>query len=224
MPDLHNLGFPIAEIDADGDCIIGKAAHTGGLVSEQTVKEQLLYELHDPSAYLTPDVVADISQAMVHQVGPNRVQLKGVRGHERPAELKVNVFYQGGWFAEGEISYAGPRAEARARLAADVLQRRLGETLKLRADLIGAVSVFGDDAGRMLVATPPGHGQDIRLRVAATHADRAVAERLTREVTALYTCGPAGGGGVRTALRTRLNTLSCLVPREAVPASYTMLD
>lgn len=224
VPDLYNVGFPIAEIDSDGHCVIGKAAHTGGLVSEQTVKEQLIYELHDPSAYLTPDVIADISHATVHQAGPNRVQLQGVRGHARPADLKVNVFSRGGWFAEGEISYAGARAEARARLAADVLQRRLGETLKLRVDLIGAVSVFGDDAGRMLAAVPSGHGQDIRLRVAASHADRAVAERLTREVTALYTCGPAGGGGVRTALRTRLNTLSCLVPREAAPASYSMLQ
>jgi hypothetical protein len=224
VPNLHNVGFPIAEIDAHGNCIIGKAAHTGGLVSEQTVKEQLLYELHDPSAYLTPDVIADISHATVRQVGPDRVQLQGVRGHARPADLKVNVFYQGGWFAEGEISYAGPRAEARARLAADVLQRRLGDTLQLRVDLIGALSVFGDDAGRLLATTPAGHGQDIRLRVAATHADRAAAERLAREVNALYTCGPAGGGGVRTALRTRLNTLSCLVPRDAVPASYSMLD
>ncbi len=223
VPDLHNLGFPIAEIDADGDCVIGKAAHTGGLVSEQTVKEQLIYELHDPSAYLTPDVIADISHATVHQAGPDRVQLRGVRGHARPDDLKVNVFFKGGWFAEGEISYAGARAQARARLAADVLQRRLGETLKLRVDLIGAVSVFGDDAGRMLAAAPASDGQDIRLRVAASHADRAVAERLTREVTALYTCGPAGGGGVRTALRARLNTLSCLVPRQAAPASYSML-
>ncbi|MDD5332735.1 MAG: DUF1446 domain-containing protein [Rhodoferax sp.] len=224
VPDLYNVGFPIAEIDAQGDCIIGKAADTGGLVSVQTVKEQLLYELHDPSAYLTPDVVADISQATVQQVGPDRVQLRGVRGHARPDELKVNVFYQGGWFAEGEISYAGPRAEARARLAAEVLQRRLGDSLQLRVDLIGALSIFGDDAGRLLAATPAGLGQDIRLRVAATHADRAMAERLAREVNALYTCGPAGGGGVRTGLRTRLNTLSCLVPREAAPASYSMLD
>ena len=227
VPDLYNVGFPIAEIDAEGDCIIGKAAHTGGLVSEQTVKEQLIYELHDPSAYLTPDVIADISDARVHQLAPNRVQLEGVRGRERPADLKVNVFSQGGWFVEGEISYAGPRAEARARLAGDVLQRRLGDTLTLRVDLIGAVSVFADDAGRMLrasQASQPIQGQDIRLRVAATHADRATAERLAREVNALYTCGPAGGGGVRTAMRTRLNTFSCLIPREALPASYTMLD
>jgi hypothetical protein len=224
VPDLHDVGFPIAQLDDYGLCTLTKAAGTGGLVSERTVKEQLLYEVHDPAAYLTPDVVADISLAQVRQTGPDQVQLRGVRGHARPTELKVNVFYPGGWFAEGEISYAGPRAEARARLAADVLRRRLGDTLDLRVDLIGATSVLADDAGRALAATPPGTGRDIRLRVAAAHADRASAERLGREVTALYTCGPAGGGGVRTGLRARLATQSCLLPREAVPARYELLD
>ncbi len=87
----------------------------------------------------------------------------------------------------------------------------------LRVDLIGVGSIFGDDAGRWLAATPPGDARDVRLRVGTAHADRAQAERLVREVTALYTCGPAGGGGVRTALRPTLGTLSCLLPRERVP-------
>lgn len=145
-PELHAVGYPIAEIDADGDCVIGKADNTGGLVSLATVKEQLLYEIHDPAAYLTPDVVADISDARLEEVGLNRVALKGVRYHARPASLKVNVCHEGGWLSEGEISYAGPRAEARARLAADVLRQRLAG-LALRVDLIGSVSIFGDDAG-----------------------------------------------------------------------------
>lgn len=223
VPGLHAVGYPIAEIDADGYSVIGKADNTGGLVSLATVTEQLLYEVHDPAAYLTPDVVADISQASLAQVGLNRVALTGVRGHARPATLKVNVCHEGGWLAEGEISYAGPRAEARARLAADVLRQRLPE-LALRVDLIGVVSVFGDDAGRLLQALPVGDGRDVRLRVAAAHGERAQAERLLREVNALYTCGPAGGGGVRTALTPRLNTLSCLVPRAAVPAHFEMLE
>lgn len=224
VPGLEAVGFPIAEIDADGHCTIGKADGTGGLVSEATVKEQLLYEVHDPSAYLTPDVVADIAEAAVEQQPgvANRVALSGVRGHARPSHYKVNVCHEGGWLAEGEISYAGPRAEARARLAADVLRKRL-DGLALRVDLIGALSILGDDAGRMLADTPDSGLRDVRLRVAATHADRAQAERLTREVMALYTCGPAGGGGVRTALTPRLNTLSCLLPREAVPVRFELL-
>jgi hypothetical protein len=192
-------------------------------VSLQTVKEQLLYEVHDPAAYMTPDVVADLSSAQLHQVGPDLVALRDVRGHPRPPTLKVNVFHEGGWLAEGEISYAGAGAEARARLAADILRQRLAG-LQLRFDLIGVVSVFGDDTGRLLQARVPGDARDVRLRVALAHADRAEADRLFREINGLYTCGPAGGGGVRTALRARLNTMSCYVPREQVRTSYRMLE
>jgi len=151
------------------------------------------------------------------------VALSGVRGHARPERYKVNVCHEGGWLAEGEISYAGPRAEARARLAAEVLRKRL-DGLSLRVDLIGALSIFGDDAGRALADTPDAGLRDVRLRVAASHTERAQAERLAREVMALYTCGPAGGGGVRTALTPRLNTLSCLLPREAIPVRFALLS
>ena len=222
VPGLDAIGFPIAEIDADGGCTLGKAEGTGGFVSEATVKEQLLYEVHDPAAYLTPDVVADIGEAEVRATGADRVALSGVRGHARPAQYKVNVCYEGGWLAEGEISYAGARAEARARLAADILRSRLAG-LALRVDLIGALSILADDGGRALAAVPAGEARDVRLRVAAVHDERAQAERLTREVMALYTCGPAGGGGVRTALTPRLNTRSCLLPREQVPVRFEML-
>ncbi|MES2401090.1 MAG: acyclic terpene utilization AtuA family protein [Pseudomonadota bacterium] len=218
---LDDVGFPIAEISADGSCVITKASNTGGLVDERTVKEQLLYELHDPAAYITPDVVADITQAIVKQLGPDRVQLSGVRGHARTATLKANVFFDGGWFGEGEISYAGPNAEARARLAKDIMQKRMGPLLPLRFDLIGVSSVLGDDGNRMLGAAPVGQLTDIRLRVAGQHLDLAVIDRLLREVTALWTGGPAGGGGVRVAKRQRLSTQSCLIARTHVPASFS---
>ena len=223
VPDLASVGFPIGEIAADGSVTITKAAGTGGLVTARTVKEQLLYEVHDPAAYLTPDVTADITEAVVREEGRDVVRLTGVRGHPRSATLKVNVCHEDGWLAEGEISYAGPGAEARARLAGAIVKERLRGALDIRVDLIGAVSVFGDDDGRMLAAAPEGHACDVRLRLAANHGDRRTAERLTREVTALYTCGPAGGGGVRTSLRPRLDTLSCLVPREAIRARYEVL-
>jgi hypothetical protein len=224
VPDLANVGYPIAEIARDGSCVVTKAANTGGLVDERTVKEQLLYELHDPAAYLTPDVVADITQAKVRGVGSDRVSLTGVRGHPRPATLKSNVFFDGGWIGEGEISYAGTNAEARARLAARVMQERMGAILKMRFDLIGVVSILGDDAGRMLDATPIGHATDVRLRVAGMHKDEAVVDRLMREVTALWTAGPAGGGGARVAKRRRLSTTSCYIPRELVPARLSFAE
>jgi hypothetical protein len=224
VPGLARLGYPIAEIGEDGACTITKPANTGGIVDEHTLKEQLLYEVHDPAAYVTPDVAADISEAEVAQVGTDRVRLAGVRGHPRTGTLKVNVCFESGWLAEGEISYAGARAEARARLAAEVLRERLRECGPLRADLIGVSSLFGDDAGHWLDVLPAGSARDVRLRVALRHEERAVAERLVREVTALYTCGPAGGGGVRTALKATLGTLSCLLPRELITATYEMLE
>lgn len=224
VPDLARVGYPIAAIEADGSCTLFKPEGTGGVVDEHTVKEQLLYEVHDPAAYLTPDVVADITQARVEQVGENRVRLSGVRGHARPETLKVNVCFESGWLAEGEISYAGVRAEPRARLAADILTQRLQGLGPLRIDLIGVTSVLADDHGRWLRETPQGCATDVRLRVATRHADKATAQRLMREVNALYTCGPAGGGGVRTALRPTLGTVSCTLARELIPVRFVMLE
>ena len=224
VPDLARVGYPIAEIAADGSCVIRKAEGTGGRVDVQVVKEQLLYEIHDPAAYLTPDVVADITDASVEQAGPDAVRLSGVRGKPRPPTLKALAFFDGGWLGEAEISYAGPNAEARARLAADIVRERMGPAVPLRVDLIGALSLFGDDAGRALAALPAGALEDVRLRVAARHADEREVDRLLREVTALWLCGPAGGGGVRTAKRQRLSSVGCLVPRDAVPARHAFVE
>jgi hypothetical protein len=220
VPGLASVGFPIVEMQADGRFVVTKAHATGGRVDARTVKEQLLYEIHDPCAYLTPDVVADIGEAEVREVGADRVEVSGVRGHPRPATLKATVCFDGGWLAEGEISYAGPNAAARAKLAGEVVRDRLQQLglgrLPLRRDLIGVASVFADDAGRWWDGA---HGglppvQDVRLRVAGASAERADADAIVREVLALYTCGPAGGGGVRTQVTPRLSSESCYVPRE----------
>lgn len=224
VPGMDTLGFPIAHIEASGGLSITKAAHTGGMVTEQTVKEQLLYEMHDPAAYLTPDVIADISQVTATQTAKDVVSVENVTGHPRPESLKVNICYHGGWLAEAEISYSGVQAEARARLAADTVLKRLGTEIRVRVDLIGAVSIFADDAGHYLRAQPPGAARDIRLRIAGAHAHKEIAQRILREVTALYTCGPAGGGGVRTSLRPRLNSISSAVPRDLAPAAWRMME
>ena len=223
VPDMHNIGFPIAEIFEDGSCIITKADETGGLVSEQTVKEQLLYELHDPAAYITPDVVADITHAKVQELGINQVRLSGVKGHPKTETLKANVFFDGGWFGEAEISYAGRNAEIRARQSMGIISKRMGHIMSLRFDLIGILSILGDDANRMISQLPITGSQDVRLRVAGQHQSLEEVDRLLREVTALWTGGPAGGGGVRVAKRRRLSTRSCLIQRSLVPANYYFL-
>ena len=222
VPGLHDVGFPIVELRRDGGALVTKADATGGAVTLQTVKEQLLYELHDPTAYLTPDVTADIGEAALALAGVDRVALTGVRGRARPDSLKVNVCTRGHWIAEGEISYAGPGARQRAGLAADVLRRRLPNA-RLRIDLIGVISVFGNEHGEGL-ASQGADSQDIRLRVAAATSSQAEGQHLANEVTALYTCGPAGGGGIRTSVRPQFELTSCLVPRGEVPTSFKMLE
>lgn len=221
VPDLATVGCPIASIEADGRLTIGKAAGTGGCVTERTVKEQLLYEVHDPAAYLTPDVTLDLTQARVRQVGEDRVQVDGVRGHPRPVELKGLVGLRGKWFAEAEISYAGPGALPRAALARDILLQRcarLAPQLTPWIDLIGVASLFNDARGEWLqqrLAEAP-DPQDVRLRISFVDHDKALLENLLLDAESLYTNGPAGGGGVRRHLSESLGTASFLIPRTEV--------
>ncbi len=228
VPDVARVGFPILEIHESGRFVVGKPANTGGRVDRRTVTEQLLYEVHDPRAYLTPDVVADIGEADVTEIGPDRVEVSGVRGHPRPATLKGMLCYEGGWLAEAEISYAGHNAAARAKLAGEIVRDRLRDLglarLPLRRDLIGVRSVFSDDAGRWRESVDvPGGNTDVRLRIASATSTRDEAESVVREVLALYTCGPAGGGGVRSTITPRLGSESCLLAREWLNPSWSFL-
>jgi hypothetical protein len=223
VPGLANVGFPIVEFDAQGRICVTKPSLTGGLVNRMTVTEQLLYELHDPSQYLTPDVVADITQAQIQDLGEDRVTVTGIQGHPKPETLKANLCVDGGWLAEAEISYAGFNAYERAQLAGQIMRERLS-SLNLRIDFIGSSSVFSSDSGVGPQFKSQEGFEDIRMRVSAAHIARDQALKVCREVTALYTCGPAGGGGVRTSLKPRLNTLVCYVPRELVHASYEFYE
>jgi hypothetical protein len=220
VSNLANVGFPFIEFEENGNFCITKPVNSGGIVNRMTVTEQLLYELHDPAQYLTPDVIADISQVEIYEGELDKVSLSHIVGHERPPTLKANICIDGGWLAEAEISYAGHHADERAQLAAQIIQERLSDTLKLRIDFIGSSSIFSSDDGQGPKRITQKGFEDIRLRVAATHQTKAVANRVCREVTALYTCGPAGGGGVRTSIRSRLNTLVCYLPRESINTSF----
>ncbi|NIE78262.1 DUF1446 domain-containing protein [Pantoea sp. Ap-967] len=216
VPDLARLGFPLAEIDGDGHAQITKVAGSGGRLDVATCTEQLLYEVHDPRCYLTPDVVADFSAVRFDATGPDRVLASGASGTERPEQLKVTVGYRDGWIGEGQISYGGPNAVARARLAGQVAMQRLALTgvavEELRCELLGVDSLHGSSFGQ------PGEPWEVRLRVAGRCATRAMAQALGNEVETLYTNGPAGGGGATRQVREVLAVASLYLPRElAVP-------
>jgi Acyclic terpene utilisation family protein AtuA len=224
VPDLAELGYPIAEVSPAGTFVVTKPSGSGGIVDRRTVTEQILYEVHDPAAYLTPDVTLDIREVELGDDGRDRVLVTGARGHARPDTLKATVFVESGALGEAEISYAGPNALARARLAADVVtarMRRRAPELDVRVDAIGLDSTFGAlGAERAPAASPP---REIRLRFAAQSANRAPVERLLDEVEALYCAGPAGGCGVRRHLTPRLASASCLVERARIAPRITFI-
>ena len=231
VPNLAEVGFPIAEIDGSGEIVMGKATGTGGMVSRATVTEQILYEVHDPNSYLTPDVTVDLSNVQIEEIAIDRVRISGTRGMPPPATLKATVSVNGGWLGEGEISYAGPNALARAELAASVIRRRcqiLDIKEPVRVEIIGIGAVFDDDSGTRQVRDTAGPslsgGSEYRVRAAIRSESRATAQRVSDEVLSLYCSGPAAGGGVRQSVSEQISTASILIPRELVIPHVVALE
>jgi hypothetical protein len=213
VPDLARLGFPIGEVGEDGSLVVTKVEGSGGAVTAQTCKEQLLYEVHDPSKYLQPDVIADFSRVAIEEVGRDRVRISGGAGSERPPTLKVSVGYVDSFIGEGQISYAGPGALARGRLALDIVRERLKLTgvtaSELRFDLIGVDSLHGRE-----VSARAHEPYEVRVRVTGRTENLREAVRIGNEVETLYTNGPAGGGGAFKSARDVVAVASVLLPRE----------
>jgi hypothetical protein len=221
VPGMDNLGFPIGEMEADGSIVIGKANNTGGLVNRATVTEQLLYEVHDPAAYLTPDVSLDITDVRLEDAGKDRILVRGAKGAPPPDTLKVTVSADGGWLGEAEMIYAGPNALARARLAADIVRSRCkknGVEEPLRVEIVGTGAVFDNDTSdRERAKNMPMDGE-YRLRAAIRTADKETAQYVNDEVLSLFCSGPAGGGGYRCNITGQVNTASVLIDRGPVEA------
>jgi hypothetical protein len=211
VPDIHALGFPLAEVEEDGSAILSKLDGTGGLLDLHTCREQLLYEVFDPSLYITPDVIADFTTVNLQQIAANQVKVSGGSGKPRPKDLKVSIGIRDGVLAEGQISFAGPGALRRAQLAHEILEKRLSGSgaADLRFDVIGLNAMHGTCSG----AAEP---YEVRLRAAARFEDKAGAKRLAREVESLYLNGPAGGAGVTYSARENISIVPALVPRELV--------
>ena len=223
VPNLARLGFPLAEVNADGSAVITKVEGSGGCVTVATCASQLLYEIENPAAYLQADVVADFSGVTLKQLGPDRVLVSGASGRQRPDTLKVTVGHRDGFIGEGQMSYAGLGAQARGQLALDVLKERLADVkaMDTRFELIGLNAIHGNNLANL---TPGHEPYEVRVRVAMRVATRPEAERVAHEVEALYLNGPASGGGATQSVREVIAAASALVPRAWVSTSVTLLE
>ena len=219
VPDVARAGFPIAECRADGTFTITKPAGTGGLVNRATVTEQLLYEMHDPAAYLVPDVTLDCTDLDATEEAPNRVRITGARGHAPPPTLKATVSVDGGWLGEAFMTYSGPNALARADLAGEIVRTRLaeqGQNEPVRIETLGTGATHdGGSVTRRAARNLPTDGE-FTVRVATQSVDKATAQRITDELMMLYCSGPAAGGGFRGSVTSQIATASVLIPRERI--------
>ncbi|HET9046085.1 MAG TPA: acyclic terpene utilization AtuA family protein [Casimicrobiaceae bacterium] len=219
VPNMAWLGFPFADVAEDGSATIGKVDGTGGRITLASATEQLLYEVTDPRGYVTPDVVADFTTVTLDEAGPDRVAVRGATGRRRPRDLKVSVGYVAGYIGEGEIGYGGANAVARANLAADIVRERLdGRFPELRIDLIGSTSLHGRAFGAH------DNPYEVRLRVAARATTAELAATIGEEVEALYTNGPAGGGGARRYVHEQIGIVSTLIDRAKVKSGVVLRE
>lgn len=221
VPALHDLGYPILEVNCDGSCIVSKLEGTGGTITRATCLEQMLYEIHDPAEYITPDVVVDFTTVRLDEVGAERVRISGGAGRPKPAQLKVSVGIKEGWIGEAEITYAGIGCVERARLAEQVVRERLRiggvELQELRVDYIGIDSLHGAQS------LPSEHAPyEVRLRFAGRSDNRRNAIKLGNEVETLVGKGPSSSSLPRKSVREVVAIYSCLIPRDAVHARIFM--
>ncbi len=218
VPDPVHIGFPLAEVDHDGGCVITKPAGSGGMVTVETVKEQLVYEIGDPACYLSPDVGVSFLELTVEQIGPNRVRVHGARGFPRPPTLKVSATLRDGFRAAGMLSIVGPDAGLKGRRCGSIVLERLREAGCCFRDAI--VECLGDSASvPVSPAVEGGGGREVVLRIAVEAVEQADVEAFSREMVSLVTAGPQGTTGYAEG-RPRVHPIyrywPCLIGRERV--------
>lgn len=218
---VENIGYPIAEIEQNGEFIITKVEQSGGLVNEQTVKEQMLYEIHDPAAYITPDVVMDITNVTLEEVGKNRVKVCGVKGKKRPQHLKVVAGYEDGYLGQVIVGYSWPNALEKVKKAEQIIYNIMDKKGivydKVHVDYVGYNSLHGP------LADEPVDPNEIYLRMAVKTKDKAKADNFFRLFPPLALNGPPTMsllGNIPT--RQQLGMWSCLVPRDLIEPYVTI--
>lgn len=225
IPDMANVGYPIAEASEDGTFVITKHAGTGGRVSVPSVSEQLVYEMGDPNAYITPDVVADFTSIQLAPDGENRVRVHGITGGPPTPFLKVSIAYRAGYKAVGSLVYSWPDAMEKAQMADRILRERL-DNLGLKfeqvlTEFVGATSTHGALAG-------DGHGApEVMFRIGVRGENRADVERFTREIVPLVLNGPpsvTGFAGGRPKVEEIVAYWPALLDKRAVSTAVTIME
>ncbi len=225
IPDMAEIGYPIVEAEPDGSFTVTKHAGTGGRVSVETVKEQLLYELGDPTRYITPDCVADFTSIRLAADGPDRVRVTGIRGGPRPAMLKLSIAYTAGWKATGTLVYSWPQAREKARAADAIVRRRLA-ALGLAFEEIHT-EYLGIDACHGPAAPPNPDPPEVQVRIGVRGQDKKAVDRFTRELIPLVLNGPPGATGFgegRPPVREIVAYWSALIPREEISTRVEVVD
>ncbi|MEM1116448.1 MAG: acyclic terpene utilization AtuA family protein [Bacteroidota bacterium] len=228
VPDMARIGFPIAEVAADGTFVVTKHQGTGGLVSRGTVAEQLLYEIGDPTDYITPDVIADFTSIRLDDRGSDRVHVSGIRGVEDTEFLKVSAAYADGWKATSTLVYAWPEAAAKARAAAQVLRDRLGALGlafdEVRTEIVGAGALSERPEADALREADL---DEVQLRVSVRGQDKGAVEQFGREIAPLILTGPSavtGFAGGRPRPSEVIAYWPALIPKDRVHAEVDVLD
>ncbi|MCI8975528.1 DUF1446 domain-containing protein [bacterium 1xD8-48] len=227
VPRMDELGFPIAEV-SENDFVITKAPDCGGIICEQSCKEQFLYEVHDPANYITPDVTVDISQATLKQAGDNRVRVGNVRGKEKPEMLKVSMGYHAGYKVAGMLSFAWPDAYEKAQYAADIIMKKMKKK-GLKAEEV-RIDYIGVNALHLAVAeTDPDKLKDLNevvMRIAVRTLTKEEAYKLVPEIAPLQLNGPPGASffGGRAKVQEVIGLWPTLIPRDAVRLTSHILE
>jgi hypothetical protein len=195
VPDLPNVGYPIVEGHGDGTFVVTKHPGTGGMVTVDTVSEQLLYEMADPAGYITPDVVADFTTIRLAQDGPDRVRVSGIEGRTKTSTLKISASYLAGYKASGQITISGPRAVAKAELAAECVWKRLERAGVVFPDEQRSQEILGNGACLPGIFPQPPEPPEVVLRLGVRDPDRAKVDRFGKEIAPLITTGPPGVTG-----------------------------
>jgi hypothetical protein len=232
IPDMANVGFPIVEATADGEFIVTKHDGTGGRVNVQSVKEQLLYEMGDPKAYITPDVVADFSSIHLALEGENRVRVFGIKGNPNTDFYKVSIAYSAGWKAVGTLVYSWPEAYKKAQAADKILRERL-DRLGLKFDVI-LTEFVGVNATHGHLSEPPasaggqfGDIPEVQLRIGVRGPNKSDVERFTKEIAPLILTGPpavTGFAGGRPKVEEIMAYFPALIPKNLIETKVEIVE